>query len=224
VKTLPSLLMAAVFATIGPASAATYSYVNWNSNTSTSVSGTIFGSVNVAYTGEVFFVDQAGGFNYESGFNSVYTNSTVSNAPSDGNLIGIMGDPTFTNTVTFSSPVNHLIMDIVSLGGSAANTSYTFNKSFTILSQGPAYWGGPGTLQASNGNKTLTGIEGDGVILFNGPISSLTWTSASPENWNGFTFGADCVTPATNTPEPATWSAALLGLLIVGGRAVRRGR
>ena len=216
------LLLATTFlAALAPVHGATFTYVNWVSNTSNSVSGTIFGSVNVSYTGEVLFADNAGGFNYTAGFGSVYTNATVSNGPADGNMIGITGAPAFTNTVTFSSPVNNLIMDIISLGGGSSNTSYTFNTPFTILSQGPAYWGGPGTLLASNGNTTLTGIEGDGVILFNGPISSISWTGASPENWNGFTFGADSV---ANTPEPATWGVAMLGLLMVGAGNLRRKR
>jgi hypothetical protein len=110
-------------------------------------------------------------------------------------------------------------MDLVSLGQNRPGyeTSYTFDQAFSILSMGPAHWGGPGILQPFNVNTTVTGIEGDGVIQFAGPVSTLSWTGASPEYWNGFTFA----TP-TPIPEPATWGLMLAGLALAGLRRVRR--
>jgi hypothetical protein len=123
--------------------------------------------------------------------------------------------------VTFSSPVNNLIMDIVSLGQPGIGTKYTFTSPFTILNIGPSNEFGGGTATLSESGNTLTGVEGDGIIEFAGPISSLSWTASNPEFWNGFTFGAE--SPATSTvPEPA------YPLLIIGtsfiALGIKRGR
>ena len=205
-----------------PGTSGTFNYVNWNSTSSTlpgpatTVTGTLPGGINVTYSGETEFVQINGvGPNWYGGFTSVYTNAVVSNMPPDSDIIAIDGTNA-VHTVTFSAPVTGLIMDLVSLGQPSVYTSYTFSQPFSVLSMGPAVWGGPGTL-TDIGSNTLQGIEGDGVIQFAGSLSTLSWTGANGENWNGFTFG----TP-TSVPEPATWALMLAGLDLAGLRRVRR--
>jgi hypothetical protein len=140
-------------------------------------------------------------------------------------MIAILGTDT-THTITFGTPVVNPVMDIVSLGQAGIDTQYDFSlssgQSMSILEQGPSYgfWGCDTCLSLSG--TTLTGTEGDGVIQFIGTFTSLTWTGANPENWNGFTFGVPVVDPPNATPEPATWASTLLVALIAAPFALRR--
>ena len=105
------------------------------------------GIVNVTYTGDLVASTQINnaGTNYYSGYSSVYTNSTVSNLPTQSDILTLDESQIFgPNTLTFSQSIVNPILDIVSLGGSGAVT-YNFNAPFTILSQGSAYYGGCST-------------------------------------------------------------------------------
>ena len=187
----------------------TITYVNWTSSTGPvantgTVTGTLFGSLNVTYSGELQFAQKGTTSSPWIGYlpASTWESALVSNAPPNAQIVAIDGLTGFTDTVTFSSPVNNLFMDIVSLGQGGVGTNYTFSSPFTILNIGPSAEYGGGATSLSKSGNTLTGHEGDGVIEFAGPISSLSWTAATPEFWNGFTFGAD--SPATSVvPEPA---------------------
>ncbi len=225
-----TLVLALASGLVSQVSGATFTYVNWTSSTTPvanagTVSGTLFGSINVTYTGELQFA-QTGTQNSPWGGYlpvSTFTSSLVSNAPPNDQIIGIDGLTGFTDTVTFSAPVTNLVMDIVSLGQGGVPTNYTFNQPFTILTIGPSnqFGGGTNTL-AESGNK-LTGTEGDGLIEFSGTFTSLSWTGGSPEYWNGFTFGAQSA--ATGTPEPGTWGLAGIGamlILAIGSLRTRR--
>ncbi len=204
----------------------TISYVNWTSSTGPvsqtgTVSGTLFGSINVTYSGELQFAQTGNISSPWHGYlpAGTWESALVSNAPPNDQIIAIDGLVGFTDTVTFSSPVNNLIMDIVSLGQPGVGTSYTFDKPFTILNIGPSTEFGGGTATLTQSGNTLTGHEGDGILEFSGPISSLSWTGASPEFWNGFTFGAEG--PAT-VPEPAlplVISAGLIAIVVKRWRA-----
>ncbi len=209
------------------AHADTVSYVNWTSSSISggtgTVSGTLLGgSVAVTYTGQVSFAQINGiGTNFWSPA-STFTSATVSNAPPDADMIAILGSPGVTNTVTFSAPVSGLIMDIMSLGQPGIGTAYTFDTPFTILQIGPSTSFGGGTTTLTASGNTLTGHEGDGIIQFAGPVTSISWTgAATPEFWNGFTFGAPGQPTTVPVAEPS--NMALLGTGLVGlGCAMKR--
>jgi hypothetical protein len=214
---LKILLPLAVTVCLVPAMADSFTYVDWTSATSDTVSGSI-GSITVDYSGELSFAQTGSDSSPWAGYDptSTFESALVANAPSDDQIIAITGAPGYTDTITFSTPVTNLIMDLVSLGNVNTPTEYTFDSPFTILSTGPSneYGGGLDSLTASNGNETVTGAEGDGTILFNGPITTLSWTASNPEYWNGFTFGIDD-DQLSDAPEPSSWMVMATGLLIL---------
>ena len=108
-----------------------------------------------------------------------------------------------TYNIAFSSPVNRIVMPIVSLGAFLARVvditvEWRFSADVGIISQGAhAAYGQcptPGTcLQASG--STLRGREGSGIVEFYGSFSNLFLTVASAsENWNSFGIGIPCDT------------------------------
>jgi hypothetical protein len=102
--------------------------------------------------------------------------------------------------------VDNLFFAVVSLNGNG----YVFDQDFNVLSDGCGFWG-CGTLTKSNlggGQFELVGASGEphGVIQFTGSFSSISWTSAAPESWNGFTVGTFGL-----APEPSSWCMALIG-------------
>ena len=206
------------------------SWTTWGAQpTPTSATGTLLVGVtpvSVTYNGEIAFTQLNGsGNNYFQPTSTFTALPTVPNAP-PSDLIAIDGTAT-THTVTFGAPVVNPIMDVVSLGG-GASTQYIFslapNQSLAILGQGPSSaFGGCATCLSLSGT-TLTGTEGDGVIQFTGTFSSLTWTGANPENWNGFTFGVTGLAGPTSAPEPGTWGTMLLAGMIGIPAVLRRAR
>jgi hypothetical protein len=87
-----------------------------------------------------------------------------------------------TRTLTFSRPVDNLFFAVVSLNGN-----------------GCGYWG-CGNFEKVGGGGTFDldaitdppgpnylSSEPHGVIQFQGSISSMSWTSLTADNWNGFT-------------------------------------
>ena len=188
----------------------TVDWASWTSSGSSTASGTI-GSVGVTYTGELAFaqINNTGTYYYTDAtkiaVGAPYTSATVANLPPTSDIIAIVGDGT-TNTISFSRPVTNPVMAIVSLGQPSLHTSYNFDQPFTILSDGPGWWGSPGTLLNPSGN-VLQGIEGDGTIQFIGTYSTITWTGSDGEYWNGFTVGV---------PVPLPPTALLLGSGLLG--------
>lgn len=176
-------------------------WADWTSATTGiagSASGTI-GSIGVSFSGELWGAQTAGGTNYWSP-GGAYVSGSVWNPPPASDILQCEGGTSNTYTITFSQAVTNPYMAICSLGTPGAFSTLTFNQPFTILSQGPGFFGN-GFLAQGAGN-TLLGSEGYGVIQFLGTMNSITWTDPQFERWHGYQVAL----------VPAPGAAALLGI------------
>ena len=194
-------------------------WANWTSGTA-GASGSAAGifdlptDINISYTGEIAFIQTAGGTNYWNP-SAPYISGAVSNAPPPSDIIAL--SLATTKTLTFSAPIDNLFFAVASLNGNG----YRFNEDFEILSFGNGYWGG-GTLTKTNPSAGVYQLNGSGephgVIRFNRAVSSITWTSLTNEYWNGFTVG----TYGAAVPEPEAAGLMLVGVVMIGALARRR--
>ena len=221
-------IMIAVAALAGAASvsAAPVTWVDWTSGTpgpSGSASGVVdlgapgpdASDISVGYSGEIAFIQTAGGIDYWKP-DAPYISALVDNAPGTPDIIAL--SLATTKTLTFSAPVDNLFFAVVSLNGNG----YSFNEDFEILSFGCGYWGcGTLTKNVVGPEYQLIGSgEPHGVIRFNRAVSSITWSSLTNENWNGFTVGTYGAAPPI--PEPSTYALMSLGLAALGVATRRR--
>jgi PEP-CTERM motif len=186
-------------------------------NTTGSASAAFDSGLTASYHGEL----QSLVINYPSyAPASTFSGGTVANAPAqaDGILQIFGGTAAGTNTITFSQAVLNPVLAIWSLGQSGITAQFNFNTAFAIESGGPSAEYG-GTAITSVGN-TVFGAEGNGVIQFNGSVTSISWTNPVFENWYGFTLGV----PVAAVPEPETYALMLAGLAALGAVTRRRRR
>lgn len=175
-------------------------------------------TVSVTYRGEIAFAQTSGGTNYWNP-PTPYLSATVDNAPPASDVVALRGGNATVNTITFSEPVTNPIMALLSLGqANGYYVYYDFDTPFEILSYGPGYFGGPGTLTELAGD-VVRGEEGHGAIQFEGVLTSVSWTSSVYEHWHGFTVGA----PETEiVPAPGALLLAGIGTSIIGCTRRRR--
>jgi len=150
----------------------------------------------------------------------------VDNAPS-GSLVQITGanpaETRTTYTLTFGTTVVNPVMAISSLGAGAigivpaATAVYDFYQPFTLLNTGPGFFGGNATTMTAPTMYELSGTEGNGIIAFTGSFNSITWTAPTFENYQEITVG-----DPNPSPEPAGWSLALGGFVMIGAARFRR--
>ena len=193
--------------------------------------------VGVTYTNAngISFYQSSGGIDYyqnaRSGRDdsiSPYTSDTVDNSPTGTDIVAL--NRAGNQMLTFSEAIANPVFAFVSLNGNG----YAFlNQDFNILSVGGedgnscGYWGcggvtknivdiGGGNFIYELNSTNIGGSEPHGLIQFTGAFETLTWESASNENWNGFTVGVQGtaveVFPEEPTPVPAPTSLLLLGL------------
>ena len=204
------------------AHAAPVTWTDWTSAGAGTVSGAI-GANTVTYTGNYSFAQTTGlDTNYwtENGTPAPYTGSAViDNAPTASEMVAL--NTAGTHTITFGSAILNPVMAIVSMGRPSLAVTYDFDTDFDVLSNGVGYWSfanlnAPGTISEDDVNDTLTGNEVHAAIQFNGPLSSITWTSTPDENWHGITVGQ-----VQNVPAPAGIAVLGLGLLLLSRRGDR---
>lgn len=167
-------------------------WTSWTAKTTNTVTGSIAtpgGTTAVEYLGEIYFANiNDSGINYYSPA-TPFLSTAVPNAPGRRDIIALRGGAASgVHTIRFNPPAPDPVMAIVSLGQPSITVTYDFDTPFTILSFGPGYWGGPGTLN-NIGGRRLTGVEGHGTIRFLGLVSEINWTIPNPETWHGFTVG-----------------------------------
>jgi hypothetical protein len=220
-------LLALVCGAVAPAAASLITWTTWTSGTVSTTAGSAAGTlaglgISVAYTGEMDSLTSGVLWTPVSTF----TGGTVGNAPPSGtnDAIDLVGGGTVLDTVTFSAPVLNPILAIWSLGqgGVTARFSFTAAEPFTIEGGGPSTQFGGSTIFAGGAcpANAACGIEGNGVLQFNGTFSSITWTNPVFENFYAFTIGV--AGAAVSVPEHATLS--LLGLGLAGLGFSRRKR
>ena len=206
----------------GGAHAATVVWTTWDGATADtrdpngSIEGQA-GAVGVSYDGEILqFLDDYPSWGPPGTFNG----GDVDNAPpvSGGiiRMVGGGGDLANVNTITFSQAVLNPVFAIWSLGQLNRQASFVFDRPFSIQAGGPSNeYSGTSIIGVGN---TVFGIEGNGVIRFTGPVTSISWTNPQEEDWYGFTVGYGSVV----VPEPGTWALMIVGFGAAGAVLRRR--
>lgn len=193
---------------------ATTIWTNWYSGATGypgSALGTL-GSNSVTYTGENECLNC---FASNWSPSSTWMGGPVTTAPPDNSgiqLFGGNGANAITDTLTFGSPVTNPVLAIVSLGQTGVEASFNFSDPFVLLGGGPSStWGGS---SLTSGGETVYGFEGNGLVMFQGTYSQISWTNPNFENYYSFTVGA--------VPEVSTWAMMLVGFASLGFAAYRR--
>jgi hypothetical protein len=215
------MLLATAMATLGFATAANAatSWTNWTSGTvgtgsSGSASGAL-GGVGVSYSGEMECLNC-----YASNWSPAATweGGPVTDAPPDNSGVQLFGGSYggATDTITFSSPVTDPVIAIVSLGQNGIQAQFDFTTSaFSLAGGGPSStWGGQALTRVGD---IVYGEEGNGLVLFHGTYSSISWTNPVQEGYYAFTVGSA-------VPEPSTWAMmgfGFAGLAFAGFRSRR---
>jgi hypothetical protein len=141
---------------------------------------------------------------------SSFVGGTVTDSPDAvGDELALIGRGAVTNTVTFSTPVENPVFAIWSLGRPGFAASFSFGSTPTLQAGGPnSIYGGSSITVSGN---VVSGFEGNGVVQFDGTVSSISWTN-TPENYYSFTVGVNGAVPEPNPiPEPATALLTLSG-------------
>ncbi|NUM35556.1 MAG: hypothetical protein HUU50_13500 [Candidatus Brocadiae bacterium] len=165
-------------------------WTDWtsSSNSYSAVGQIVIGSTTIGVqfssTSAYNFIQTSGGTNYWTG--AAYTNGSVSNAPSNSDLISLYTGGTIT--ITFSQAVQDPVFALASWNSNSLN----FGIPIVVDSTGSGYFGS-GSFSYINGNTGVAGSgEVHGIIRLTGMFTSVTFTHTS-ENWHGMTLGVFAV-------------------------------
>jgi hypothetical protein len=211
------LLAGVVFAALGSMSTAnaTTVWTNWTSGTTGDTAGSAIGSlggVGVTYSGEMQCLNC-----FASNWSpaSTWISPPVDAAPPGNSGIQLIGAFGAVDTLIFASAILNPVIAIVSLGQPGHSASFHFDQSFTAFGGGPsASWGG---VALSSTGDIVFGSEANGLLMFSGLVSSISWTNPESENYYSFQVGT-----VGAVPEPSTWAMMILGFAGVGFMAHRR--
>src|ERR1700710_2108212 len=191
-----------------PSLASAQTWTDWTTGTTGSFGGLLFGSA-ISFTGgniggQLGNGTDVAGTMTQNGNGSNYFSVNSGNAYNQGGLnipgLGLVqfNGASAVNTITFAAPIVNPYFAFVSVGQPNVPVTYDFGSNiFTLLSQNTgsncAYWGcGTNSIGVDGGTGTaITGNEFSGVIQFTGTFNSISFTTDNPENWHGFTVGAD---------------------------------
>lgn len=199
---------------VGMANASTV-WTDWTDATvgaTGSATGTLGTSI-VNYSGQVLNATINGTTNIWNP-DTTYIGGFIDTSPDTiGDVIGMNGYYSAVSTLSFSEPIFNPVIAIWSLGNPSSGASFSFTETPTFQVGGPNSIYGGSSIRV-NGN-TVTGEEGNGVILFEGEYNSLSWTSTY-ESWYGFTVGS--------SPVPVPGAIWLLGSGLAGlaGTRIKR--
>jgi hypothetical protein len=188
----------------------TGSVTDRNGNT---IGVTLQGEVTDRSCFESNIADCDGYWKYEGGWSvfpeGTFTNSVVTSLPPTQQLVSQVGDGERFQMLTFSGPVSGLVMNVYSLG-ITYKSEYTFDRDFVILSQDPRC-DPDAFLQYClvKDGLTLRGFEGNGTIMFEGDIQTLSWEITAPEDFSGFNFA---LTGDSTPPPPPALPCDLVGV------------
>jgi len=220
-------LATSLFALSAPGHAVEVIWADWETATSTAVTGTLATStpisIDFSSPSGFGFVQTGAGTNYWTEPNPAsrpYTGGVVENAPPAAELIALnLSGP---KTITFGEAIAGLYLAIISWNGNAAQ----FDQPFQVISSGQGYWGS-GTITLGDDNTFVGTGEPHGIIYFPGTFSSLTFTDTSNEYWHGLTIGVARLASDPDpdaVPEPATWAMMIAGFGLAGAAMRRRAR
>lgn len=215
---------------LGSASRAqqTVNWATWTNATSSSALGTItVGSttVDLRYSGEVDTgpteLNGVGTNHWLPTTSFTGTGLAPGNAPIGGDMIALVGGTTTIDTITFSTPITNPYIALWSVGANGSPITYNFSAPLTLVAGGPnAEYGGGALTQVSS--NVVSGQEGNGVALFQGTFTSISWTVPTAESYHGFTVGVAGLAAPSAAPEPSALALLLPALPLLGGMTARR--
>jgi hypothetical protein len=220
IRVVPNIMISALMLCVSGVQAATV-WTDWESATSgadASAVGSLHG-VQVNYTGPLLPYPYTATSGIANVWNpsTTYTDGQVDVSPDE------VGDRLSLNysagsTITFSAPVENPLIAFWSVGNPNYTVDFVFDETPTFVVGGPnSNYRNSSSIWVSG--NTVSGREGNGVVMFEGLYTSLSWTSTR-ENYYSITVGS--VSPV---PLPAAAWLFVTGLLGLGGYAgLRRNR